>query len=150
MSNGNYTLILYWFFGVKGGMDRSMRSRKEMQLLINKVVPKPEALFLRRQTTRREEKHTEKGGEVSPRVEDHNVLRCRKARTRGLPKASYSWERRAPLTRNPISGRDMIFRSGRRTPFWHLDEEQLFAFFRFRDMGWDERILGKCQWVEPK
>jgi len=31
-----------------------------------------------------------------------------------------------------------------------LDKKKLFAFFWFRDVSWDEGILGKHQWVEPQ
>lgn len=73
-------------------------SQKAMRLLINKVVPRSRAM-LRRRSTGGEEKLTEKGDEGWPKVEGRSVLHCRKAQTKVLPKASYFWGQRAPLTR---------------------------------------------------
>lgn len=105
---------------------------------------------MRRESTRGEEKLTEKGDEGWPKVEGRNVLHCRRARTKVLPKASYFWGQREPLTikLHELMGYDIQKR--KRTPFWHLDKKKLFAFFWFCDVGWDEGILGKRQWAEPQ
>lgn len=79
-----------------------MRSRKEMQLLINKVVPRKEVRYRRELRT----------------ITCCVVVKLEQGDCQKLH----------------------ILGNGEHLPFWHLDEEQLFAFFRFRDMGWDERI----------
>ena len=76
-------------------------SQKAKRLLIDKVVPRSRG-NVEVATIGEEEKLTEKGDEGWPKVEGHNVLHCRKARTKVLPKASYFWGQRAPLTRKPL------------------------------------------------